>query len=70
MKFVSQKAIEGQVIAYFLADQPVFENSKLYEAIPEETVETNTTSGNGVWQLFFDSTIRMGPNGKVIAWVG
>lgn len=44
-------------------------SSKLYEAIPDETIESNTTSNDSVWQIFFDRAARMGQRGKIIAGV-
>ena len=53
--FVPQKAIKGQALADFLAAHPVSETSKLHEVIPDEVIEANMTSGDGVWEMFFDS---------------
>ena len=54
MLFVSQKAVKGQALADFLAAHPVPESSKLYEDIPDEIFESNVTSEDEVWQMFFD----------------
>lgn len=70
MKFVPQKATKGQVIINFLTNYPVPKNSKLYEAIQDETVDANTTSRDRVWPMFIDGAMRMGSKGKVIAKVG
>lgn len=64
MKFVLQQAIKWKVIADFLANHSVPKNYELYEIIPDEIVEANTTSRDGVWQMFFDGIARMGPKGK------
>lgn len=70
MKFVPQKATKGQAIAYFLADHPILKNSKLYEAIPDKTFESNITSRDGIWQIFFNGAAKMGQRGKIIIGVG
>lgn len=48
MKFIPQKATKGQDIADFLADHPILESSKLYGAIPDEIIESNTASNDSV----------------------
>ena len=70
MLFVPQKAVKGQVLVDFLAAHPVPENSKLHEDIPDEVFESNITSGDEVWQMFFDGASRIGPKGRIIASVG
>jgi ribonuclease HI len=68
-----QKAIKGQAIADFLADHPIPESSKLYEDIPDEVAEAcmiHASSGDQVWQLFFDGASRTGPRGNIVAGVG
>ena len=70
MLFVSQKAVKGQALAEFMAAHPVPESSKLHEDIPDEAFESNTTSEDEVWQMFFDGASRIGPKGKIIAGVG
>lgn len=70
MKFVPKKETKGQVIANFLVDHLVLENSRLYEAMPNETMESNTTSKESVWQMFFDGVARMGQRGKLIVGAG
>jgi len=70
MLFVPQKAVKGQTLADFLAAHPVSESSKLHEDIPDEIFESNITSEDEVWQMFFDGASRIGPNGKIIAGVG
>ena len=54
MTFVPQKAVKGQVLADFLTAHPVPETSKLHLDIPDEVIEANMTSGDDVWQMFFD----------------
>ena len=61
MTFIPQKAIKGQALADFLAAYPVPESSKLHEDIPDEVIEVNITSGDDVWQLFFDGASRTEP---------
>ena len=70
MLFVSQKAVKGQALAGFLAAHPVPESSKLHEDIPDEVFESNITSEDEVWQMFFDGASRIDPKGKIIAGVG
>jgi len=53
-----------------LAAHPVLESSKLHEDIPNEVFESNITSEDEVWQMFFDGASRIGPKGKIIACVG
>ena len=54
----------------FLAAHPVPESSKLHEDIPDEVFESNITSEDEVWQMFFDGVSRIGPKGKIISGVG
>ena len=70
MTFVPHKAIKGQALADFLAAYPVSETLKLHEDIPDEVIETNMTSNNNVWQMFFDDASRTGPTGKIVVGVG
>ena len=53
-----------------MAAHPVSESSKLYEDIPDEVFESNITSEDEVWQMFFDGVSRIGPKGRTIAGVG
>ena len=68
--FVPQKAVKGQALADFLAAHPVPKSSKLHEDISNEIFESNMTSEDEVWQMFFDEASRTGPKGKTIAGVG
>ena len=70
MIFISQKAVKGQALAEFLATHPVPEHSKLHEDIPDEVFESNVTSEDEVWQMFFDGVSRIGSKGKIITSVG
>ena len=70
MLFVPQKVIKGQALENFLAAYPAPESSKLHEDIPDEIFESNMTSEDEVWQIFFDGALRTGPKGKIIAGVG
>ena len=70
MLFVPQKAVKGQALADFLAAHLVPESSKLHEDIPDEVFESNITSEDEVWQMFFDRASRIGTKGKIIASVG
>lgn len=56
--FVSQKSMKGQVIANFLAEHPIFKNSKIPEDIPDEATKVNTISREQTWQLLFDGVAR------------
>ena len=70
MIFIPQKAVKGQALAEFLAAHPVPEHSKLHEDIPDEVFESNVTSEDEVWQMFFDGASRIGPKSRIIAGVG
>ena len=69
MTFVPQKAGKDQILADFLVAHPVPEASKLHIDIPNEVIEANMTSGDDIWQMFFDNGSRTGPTGKIIAGV-
>jgi len=70
MLFIPQKAVKGQALADFLAAHPVPESSKLHEDILDEIFESNMTSEDEVWQMFFDGVLRTSPKGKIIVDVG
>jgi len=70
MTFVPQKAIKDQALADFLAAHLISENSKLHEDILDEVIESNMTSSDDVWQMFFDGASRTGSKGKIVAGVG
>ena len=70
MIFIPQKVVKGQALAKFLAAHPVPEHSKLHEDIPNEVFDSNVTSEDEVWQMFFDGASRIGPKGRIIAGVG
>ena len=53
-----------------MAAHPVLKHSKLHEDIPDEAFESNVTSEDEVWQMFFDGASRIGPRGRIIAGVG
>ena len=53
-----------------MAAHPGPESSKLHEDIPDKVFESNITSEDEVWQMFFDGVSRIGPNGKIIVGVG
>ena len=65
-----RRRLKGQALAEFLAAHPVLESSKLHEDISDEIFESNTVSGDEVWQMFFDGASRIDPKGKIIAAVG
>ena len=62
--------IKGQALADFLAAYPVLETLKLHVDIPNEVIEANMTSGDDVWQMFFDGASRTGSTGKIISRMG
>jgi len=70
MLFVPPKAVKGQALADFLAIHPIPEDSKLHEDISDEIFESNVTSEDKVWQMFFDGASRTDPKGKIIAGLG
>lgn len=53
-----------------MADHLVPKSSKLYEAAPDETIESNTILKNSVLEIFFNGAERMGQTGKIIAGAG
>ena len=70
MRFLSQKAMKGQVVADFLAEHPDPRATKLYEDLPDEVAKvclTQTSFEGQVWQLFFDGAWRTGPQGHIVA---
>ena len=73
MRFMPQKAVNGQAVANFLAEHPDPKATKLYEDLPDEVVKVCLTQASfkeQVWQLFFDGALRMGPRGNIVAGVG
>ena len=70
MLFVPQKAVKGQALVDFLVAHPILERSKLHEDIPDEIFESNITSEDEVWQMFFDGASRINTKGKIIAGMG
>ena len=69
MNFLSQKIVKGQAVADFLAEHSDPRATELYEDLPDEIAEvclTQTSFEGQVWQLFFDSASRTGPQGNVI----
>src|SRR3954468_24771689 len=73
MHFLPQKAIKGQAIADFMAENPAPGSRRLYEDIPEEAAEVQlaqTTLEDQVWQMFFDGASRVNPNRDLAAGVG
>ena len=66
---IPQKAVKGQAFAEFLAAHSVPEHLKLHEDIPDEVLESNVTSEDEVWQVFFDGASRIGPRARSLpAW--
>ena len=43
---------------------------KVSTDIPDEVFESNITSEDEVWLMFFNGASRIGPKGKIIAGVG
>src|SRR5438045_9782497 len=73
MHFLPQKAIKGQAIADFMAENPTLGSGRLYEDIPDESAEVHlaqTTLEDQVWQMFFDGASRVNPSGDLAAGVG
>jgi len=70
MLFVSQKVVKSQALADFLVAHPVSKASKLHGDIPNEIFESNMTSKDVVWQMFFNGASRTGSKGKTITGVG
>src|SRR5881628_1290512 len=73
MHFLPQKAIKGQAIADFMAENPTLGSGRLCEDIPDESAEVylaQTTLEDQVWQLFFDGASRVNPSGYLTAGVG
>jgi len=73
MRFLPQKAVNGQAVTDFLVEHPDPRATELYEDLPDEVAEvclTQTSFERQVWQLFFDGASRTGPQGHVIAGVG
>ena len=52
-----------------MAAYPIPENSILHEDILDEVFETNMTSEDEVWQIYFDGASRTSPKGKIIVGV-
>ena len=73
MHFLPQKAIKGQAIADFMAENPGSGPEKFYEDIPSEVAEVHDLQKpleNQVWQMFFDGASRVNPSGELSAGVG
>ena len=68
MLFVPQKAAKGQALADFLAAHPVLKSSKLLEDISDEVFESNITSEDEVWQMFFDRASRTLMVRSLLVW--
>src|SRR5256886_3233891 len=73
MHFLPQKAIKGQAIADFMAENPTPGSGRLYEDFPDESAEVHlaqTTLEDQVWQMFSDGASRVNPCGDLAAGVG
>src|SRR5438045_9334146 len=73
MHFLPQKAIKGQAIADFMAENPTPGSGRLYEDIPDESAKVHlaqTTLEDQVWQMFFDGESRVNHSGDLAAGVG
>src|SRR5436853_959619 len=73
MHFLPQKAIKGQAITDFMAENPASGLAKLYEDIPDEIAEVRvvqTTREDQVWQMFFDGASRVNPSRQLAAGSG
>ena len=66
INFVPQKAIKGQALTDFLAENPIPDDMELREGLPDEEVFTVDTSS---WQLYFDGATRNSGAGAGIVFV-
>lgn len=69
--FVPPKVIKGQVITDYQADNASPGAAPLYKDIPGENIESNLTTEEPIWQMFFNGASRAGLRGKIIAgaWI-
>ncbi|XP_020272463.1 uncharacterized protein LOC109847642 [Asparagus officinalis] len=58
--FMPQKSVKGQAICDLMASHPLGAKTDLFEDLPDEPPEVNTTSSPEVWQMFFDGASRVG----------
>src|SRR4051812_7454016 len=71
MQFLLQKAIKGQVIADFLAENPGSDMTKLYEDLPEETAKVHSVHALlQMWELNFNGAFRTSLQVIPVAGVG
>ncbi|XP_020259051.1 uncharacterized protein LOC109835487 [Asparagus officinalis] len=68
--FMSQKLVKGQAICDLMASHLLGAKTDIFEDLPDEPPEVNTTSSPEVWQMFFDSASRVGTSGSIVAGVG
>ena len=66
MLFIPQKAVKGQALAEFL----LLIRFRKAQNFMKTFFESNITSEDEVWQMFFHGASRIGPKGKIIASVG
>ncbi|XP_020266300.1 uncharacterized protein LOC109841771 [Asparagus officinalis] len=65
-----QKSVKGQAICDLMASHPLEKRTDLFEDLPDETPEVNTTFPEEVWQLFFDGASYVGTSWSIIAGEG
>ncbi|XP_020266503.1 uncharacterized protein LOC109841992 [Asparagus officinalis] len=53
-----------------MASHPLGAKTDLFEDLPDEPPEVNTTSSPEVWQMFFDGASRIGTSRSIITGVG
>ncbi|XP_020272535.1 uncharacterized protein LOC109847715 [Asparagus officinalis] len=68
--FMPQKSVKGQAICDLMSSHPLGAKTDLFEDLPDEPPEVNTTSSPEVWQMFYDGASRVGTSGSIVAGVG
>ncbi|XXG42280.1 hypothetical protein AAC387_Pa01g2598 [Persea americana] len=70
IRYVPQKAIEGQALAGFLAEHPLPKDSPLRDDLPVEPVyNVETSSSNASWDMYFNSATRTNEKGKLMSGI-
>ncbi|XXG41725.1 hypothetical protein AAC387_Pa01g2131 [Persea americana] len=71
IRYVPQKVIKGQALAYFLAKHPLPKDSTLKDDLPDDPVySVETSSPNASWNVYFDGATRTNEKGKPISGIG
>ncbi|XP_020255943.1 uncharacterized protein LOC109832885 [Asparagus officinalis] len=62
----------GQRTSHFdlMTSHPLEMRTKIFEDLPDEPPEANTTSPEEVWQIFFDDASHVNTSGSIMAEVG